>query len=305
MCVVTKIYYTHLVYGELMIIAVTGYKGRLGSQLIHLGCVPLECNVTSNADVKTAVDLVKPDVIINCAAKTDVDACESTKGYKEALAVNFRGATNIQDVFDGHLIQISTDYVFNCLGGPYYEDFIKLDPINSYGFSKFGAEAGLTPTFSLGGSVTIVRTTGLYGGVSGKQDFVYKIIKSLTRKESIKVTNELYGNQTYIPHLAEALVKLASINKERDIVHVASEEVVNRYDFALMIANTFGLDSSFVVPCTNDEVGWKAKRPTLGGLYTEKASRYGLPIYSISDGLKDLKENGLKYYEIRNHSSIL
>ena len=144
-----------------MIIAVTGYKGRLGSQLVKLGCIPLECNVTSGADIKRAIDKSKPDVIINCAAKTNVDACESNKGYKEALAVNFRGATNIQDVFSGHLIQISTDYVFNCLDGPYHEDFIKLDPINSYAFSKFGAEAGLMPNYSMSGDVTIVRTTGL------------------------------------------------------------------------------------------------------------------------------------------------
>lgn len=276
-----------------MKICVTGFKGRLGSQLIHSGCFPLECNVTSGMEIRKAIEKEKPDVIINCAAITDVDKCEDMVFYrKEVLPVNFRGATNIRDVFDGMLIQISTDYVFDCTEGPYNENYKDLKPFNNYGFSKFGAEAGLCPWIKSREQTFIVRTTGLYGGVSGKNDFVSTVLLYLRRKEPIKVTSQLYGNQTYIPHLAEALIKLAGVEeKGQHILHIASEEVITRYEFAMRIAEKFELDSSCIIPCMNKDVpGWIAERPTLGGLKVDKAKRYGLPIYTINQGLDELKK---------------
>ena len=283
-----------------MIIGVTGFRGRLGSELVKLGCKPLDCDVVSGADIKRAIDVVNPDVIINCAAKTNVDKCETAEGYDEARVVNFRGATNIRDVFPGYLIHISTDYVFDCKEGPYSEDYDELNPINNYGFSKFGAEAGLISPFSFERTM-VVRTTGLYGGSSGKADFVSAIVKALTRKEEIKVTDELYGNQTYIPHLAEALIQLTKIRnpvKLLDKVHIGSTDVITRYEFALMIADKFELDKDLIIPCSNKEVpGWIAKRPTYGGLLTKKAAHMNLSLYTIQEGLNELKNTGWRYYE--------
>jgi dTDP-4-dehydrorhamnose reductase len=290
-----------------MKIAVTGQNGRLGSELVKHGCIPMGGDITSQFGIEISLKDLNPDVIINCAAKTNVDGCETDEGYKEALAVNYRGAVNLREVFHGYLIHISTDYVFDCKHGPYSEEDFNLHPVNSYGYSKFGAEAGLHmfPEYK----TVVVRTTGLYGGFSGKSDFVSNVVKSLTRKEPIKVTDELYGNQTYIPHLAEALIKLAGYNdteKSFEVIHIGSQEVVSRYQFALMVANIFELDKTLIIPCKNDDVpSWVAKRPTKGGLINTNAIKYGLPIYSIYNGLRDLKEKGLKYYEIRDSHSVL
>lgn len=272
-------------------VAVTGYSGRLGFELARLGCVPFKANITSKIEIEKEINRLQPDVIINCAAKTKVDECETKKGFDDALAINFRGATNIQDVFSGLLIQMSTDYVFDCTKGPYDEKYKELSPINDYGFSKFGAEAGLKSWVFDTQNIVIVRTTGLYGGSAGSFDFASTLISTLEEGKTIKVTNELHGNQTYVPHLAEALMKLTTFDFSKsnvEIIHIASEEVVTRFSFALMIADVFNLDKNLIVPCKNKDVpGWTAKRPTLGGLKVDKAKKMGLPIYSIADGLKE------------------
>src|SRR5512139_2847081 len=123
-----------------MIIAVTGHKGRLGSELVRLGCTPLDCDITEYQSIELALHLVKPDVVINCAAYTNVDACENSDEYLDALKVNTWGVEHLRDVFDGRLIHISSDYIFKGYSGPYDEKSLEFDPVNSYGYSKVGAE---------------------------------------------------------------------------------------------------------------------------------------------------------------------
>ena len=271
-----------------MNIAVTGYKGRLGSELVKLGCIPLECNITNMEEIENALLATNPDVVINCAAYTHVDACEDDIEYEKALKVNTFGVNHLREAFSGRLIHISTDYIFKGLAGPYDEKYIEFDPVNSYGFSKVGAEVVLNSFDKQ--DTCIVRTTGLYGGCSGKHDFAKLIVSSLKEGKELKVSNTLRGNQTYIPHLAEALLWCANSKQIPDVLHIGSKEVVSRYDFAVMIANVFGYDPKLLIPVDNREIEeWTARRPRRAGLKVKLAQKIGVPIYTILQGLQDYK----------------
>jgi len=279
-----------------MKIVVTGHKGRLGSELIKAGCTPFGADITKRESIETALNKTQPDVIINCAAFTDVDACEEDAYYKQAFAVNTFGVNKLRDEFDGLLIHMSTDYVFNGKRGPYSEGYRKYDPVNDYGLTKIAGEAVLQTHWKK--NTVIVRTTGLYGGSSGKQDF-FQLLKSYLSDAppdavKIEITKKLKGNQTYVPHLVEALMVMADHYNRRyaghypKIVNIASEDVISRYEFALKMAFVFDWDVNLIKP-VNNIPNWDAKRPTKGGLKTELAVKLGLPIYTISEGLEALK----------------
>ena len=281
-----------------MKIAVTGYTGRLGSELVKAGCVPLDCDITNEDAVADNVVNLNPDVVINCASYTDVDSCESHPiGQHRALLTNFYGAERLRSNFGGLLIHLSTDYVFSGKNGPYKEtDRKKEIPINFYGWSKLGAEIVLQ-THSNQNTI-IVRTTGLYGSSYKRDDFVSFLLNQLTTttEGTIAIAKNVVGNQTYVPHLVTALMELCrrydanemQNNMFHKIIHIASSDIVNRYEFALMIANVFGHDPRRIVPTTK-KFG-VADRPSKSGLKVDLAKKLGLPIYTILDGLQDLKE---------------
>jgi len=281
-----------------MNIAVTGYKGRLGSELIRRGCTPMDVDIRNRYDVFAAIKQINPDVIVNCAAYTDVNDCESAEGYIEGLRVNYFGAKNLRESFDGLLVHLSTDYIWNGKNGPYSEDYPldKYSPINAYGETKHGAEIMLgtfpeKPT-------CIVRTTCLYETHICK-DFVSKTLQNL-KDGRFEASVNLSGNPTYVPHLAEALLQL--INKWEvnfpsgityniipNIIHLAGRESLTRYDFALMIASIFGYDKEMVIP--SKKKFWVGNRPKRGGFKVALAEKLGLPIYSVIEGLEQYKKD--------------
>jgi len=277
-------------------IAVTGPNGRLGSQLVLMGCTPLECDITKLYDIDLALVMTKPDVVINCAAFTDVDACETTDGWKKAIEVNMRGVENLRNSFTGRLIHISTDYVFDGNSGPYAENgIVKQACVNQYGSSKLGGEFTLLYPLHTERESMIVRTTGLFGGFGHKHDLVDTIIDTINSGREMSITKELYGNQTYVPFLAEALLKLCTQEWKHKVINVASSDVMSRYDFALMVASVYGLNKEVLHYCNNKDIKeWKADRPSKGGLKTGLAKRLRLPIYNVLDGLKAYRNDTRK-----------
>lgn len=277
-----------------MNIGVTGPNGRLGSELVdRWECTPI---YTRLSDLKPE-EVSDFDVIINCAAYTYVDLCETDDGQKKATKSNLWGVENLRTVFNGYLIHLSTDYVFDCLKGPYDEKVVRFSPVNMYGWTKWTGEIILlnpSPE-NENKKTTIVRTTGLYGGTSRHSSFASMIIEALKENKNISVTAELLGNQTYIPHLAEGIIKMIKANLNFPIIHIASSDIISRYEFALMIANIFGLDRSRLNPCQNSDIpGWIAMRPSRGGLKTSLAKKNHIPIYSVLDGLKAYRDDTRK-----------
>jgi len=265
------------------IIAVTGYEGRLGSEFIKLGCVPLECNLFFGKQIKEAIEAVNPDVIIHCGAVTDVDGCEDYF-FQDAMKVNIRGTQFVRNFFDGQVIHMSTDYIFDGRNGPYSEED-KPCPISHYGWTKNASEEVIRE-FNFPRDI-IVRTTILYGG--NKPDFVTKILDQLKEGKEVTVTTSLIGNPTYVPHLAEAIMKLIEFQKPPRIVNISGTDCISRYKFATMIAETFGYPEEQLV-ATGKHMNEMAKRPPKAGLKLHLARALGLPLYSAEEGLKAYKE---------------
>lgn len=279
-----------------MKIAVTGYKGRLGSWLANQsGCTPLKCDVTKPDEIERELTKVAPDVVINCAAWTEVDEAENRQNYDEVMAINLRGPANVRRAMKENalLIQISTGFVFDGKSGPYDEEALP-GPVNLYGWSKFGGEAAAAirqPTI-------IVRVLDLFGP-NGKSDFVRQVRDVLELGDEIELPNRLLGNPTYIPHLCEALMQIArwganynladrGLADKPDVLHVAGDLTLSRFQWGQAIAETFGYDPGFIVPTS--EVHGLAPRPLRGGLKVSLAKTLGLPVYSPLDGLADLKK---------------
>ena len=168
-----------------MRIAVTGPRGRLASHLIaHCGCVPIESDVQLFSDLSIELQQIEPDVVINCAAYTDVDKAEDEK--EEALLTNVRGPGNVSLAFRGYAVHISTSYVFDGRSSKSYAEGIEPSPINTYGWTKWGGEVGF---LSGRDDRLIIRTVSLYG--PGGNDFVGGIQSALAKSEPIILPNNL------------------------------------------------------------------------------------------------------------------
>jgi dTDP-4-dehydrorhamnose reductase len=270
-------------------IAVNGVNGRLGSTLMKLypGCYPLHADITKVAEVQEELKRVNPDVLIHCAAYTDVDGCETN--HDKAYQVNMVGVRNIRQNFDGRMILLSTDYVFNGKKGNYTEKD-NTDPINFYGLCKYGAE-GLIYLYDHPDD-TIVRTNVLYGshnkpnGLESKPDFVRRIVEQFSGVENIPVTHRLSGSPTHVEHLSTALMDLATrLLPMPKIINIAGTNILTRYEFALMIADVFGFDRQRLIPVTTPHKAI-APRPPKCGLNVSLALEYQLPLWSAHEGVE-------------------
>lgn len=278
-----------------MKIAVTGHKGRLGSWLVEqAGCVALKCDITKPDEIQREMERASPDVVVNCAAWTEVDDAENRENYDEVMAINLRGPANVRRAFDGLLIQISTGFVFSGRNGPYDEEALP-EPVNLYGWSKFGGESAA----QIRKPTVIVRVLDLFGPTrNGKTDFVRQVRDALELGVEKELPDKLFGSPTYIPHLSEALMEIATRwgywkmapagYEPPGIIHVTGNLTLSRFDWGRKIAEGFGYNPELIQP-TSEIVGL-APRPLRGGLNVGLAKSIGLPIYSPLDGLADLRK---------------
>jgi dTDP-4-dehydrorhamnose reductase len=264
-----------------MTVFVTGHLGRLGHHLVLKGYKPLPCDVTDLASVKVAIrenDVSEKDTVIHCAAITDVDACEGSL-YSEAIEVNIQGTRNVRTAFRGQMVYISTDYIFDGRDGPYNEE-AEPNPICHYGQTKlYGEEEMLEADYERD---VIVRTTVLYGGC--KPDFVSSILKKLKTNDMFKVTGQLLGSPTYVPHLAEGIKRLVMLKSPPKIVNIVGKDVITRWVFACKIAKEFGYPIHNVLLTMDGNTG-SAPRPRLAGLKVNLARALEIPVYSVQEGL--------------------
>lgn len=262
-------------------IGVTGPRGRLGKTLLRdFECHALECDILDRESIRKAIDFVKPDVIIHTAALTDVDFCEAHPDL--AMKINYWGTANLCREFDGRIIYISTDYVFDGTQGPYLEKAIPF-PINEYGKSKFGGEKVIE---SLANPIsTIIRTTILYGSPT-KTDFVQKILLELIAERFISVP-ELWGNPTHVSHLALAIFDIIERKGHLPVINISGTDLLSRGEFADRIANTFGEDRYKI--SRNTYTG-KTPRPIHAGFILDKAKKLGIQLFSAQEGLDLMKK---------------
>jgi dTDP-4-dehydrorhamnose reductase len=266
-----------------MNVGVLGPRGRLGRWLVKAGAEPVECDVTDYKSIVEALEGKRFDVLYNCAAYTKVDEAELPENKEKVIWTNFKSLIFIQAALapKTHMVHMSTDYVFGGKRGPYSEKrgFVASDvPANYYGLSKQAAEASLKDW----PGVTIVRTTGLFG--SGDPDFVTSVVSHYDQGNTMLVADNLWGNQTYIPYLANQLLQLATMDYKPPLVHLASNDVMTRYEFARMIAQHLGKSDQLLQPAHSEFI-WNVPRLTHGGLLVDLSRKLGFLQYSIEDGL--------------------
>lgn len=264
-------------------ILVFGERGRLGRELVARGCVPSHADVTVLPSVQFAIEQTAPDVVIYAAGVTDVDGCQGEL-FHRAFDVNYYGVRRVRRVFDGLLVYISTDYVFDGKRGPYNER-AKPRPLGVYGYTKYAGERVVLTSDKPG---IVVRTTRLYGALDGRDHVQRYYLPRLQRGEEIYASSTLRGNPTYIPHFVDGLWDLLELEEPPNIVHIVGTDWLSREEFATMVANVFGYSPSLVVLDDTEPPYW---RPRKAGLKALRAKRLGIRLYSALEGLRCLKKN--------------
>jgi len=265
----------------IMKILITGCNGQLGSELkkilasdvSELGPIPsvfdraeLDCidvqelDITDLTETLSYVDKSMPDLIINCAAYTNVDGCESHQD--DAFKVNALGPRNLAVAAEragAKFIHISTDYVFPGDGTVPYREYDLPQPKSAYGITKLAGEKYVQ---SFCTRWFIVRTAWLYG-YNGK-NFVKTIMRAAREKGRLKVVNDQRGNPTNAADLAYHLLKIAA-TEEYGIYHCTGNGECSWFDFASKIVEYAGINAA-VEPGTSDEYPSPTKRPAYSAL---------------------------------------
>lgn len=239
-------------------------------------------DITDRTTLKKVVMPKMPTAIVNAAAMTNVDACESDKRLAWTLNVTLvENLIRVARVSDAHLIHFSTDYVFDGEKGPYTESDIP-SPISYYGKSKLAGENALAIA---GIDSTVIRTNVVYGPYGQRPDFVRWVLEAFDEQRPIKVVTDQYSNPTYVDDLAEAVVRVIE-RKRTGLYHVGGADYLSRYEFAVKIAELFKVDPSLVEPITTESLKQAARRPRRGGLVTLKAeSDLRMKFRGIESGL--------------------
>lgn len=270
-----------------MKIIVAGHQGTVGQELIKRGCEPLDCDVSNREETYQVVSEANPDVIINCAAMTDVKWCEEFPSA--ALNVNGRGAGSLALSFKGILIQLSTDHVFNGKRGNYSEKD-KTDPVNIYGSTKLAGE--ILAGYGMCKSV-IVRTSKLFTAKMLEKD-----IELLRSGENRIFTDLITRSFMYVPHFVDALLDaFIQRDMEMEIIHIAGTQIMSYADFWSEVAKIFGFNQAQILYRTS-ELKDEAPRPFKGGLNISKAKKLGIPLRSAQDGIAEIWRD---YYEPLEH----
>lgn len=249
-------------------------------------------------DVKWMKDFViknRPDVIINCAAMTNVDACEDDK--EMAMQMNAKLPETLAlaaKKIDAHLITFSTDYIFNGENGPYSELAIA-EPINYYGKSKLAGENLAKVNCD---KLTIIRTNVVYGQSNyGKNDFIRWILAKLKLGHSLNIITGQYCNPTLSDDIAWAVLRIVETGTT-GVLNVSGKDWLNRYEIGVSVAESFGYDPKNIKPIDPSEFKQKAKRPEKGGLIVTSAEALlGVKFSSLKEGLTTLNFQ-LNEYEL-------
>jgi dTDP-4-dehydrorhamnose reductase len=244
----------------------------------------LQLDITDRQAVFEKIRSVRPDVVINASAYTQVDRAEEEPDL--CFAVNAEGVGYLAQACKAGgalLVHVSTDYVFDGKKGNYREED-NPNPLGVYARSKWLGEQRVK---EVGGEFLIARTAVLYGmGVRIGPNFPLWVVHSLRNGQTIRVVDDQIGNPTFADDLAAALKTLVE-RGARGLYHVAGPEPISRYDFAMEIAHTFGLNDTKIQRIKTEELQQKAPRPLDASLDVSKLWRdYGLRLRGVKEQLR-------------------
>jgi dTDP-4-dehydrorhamnose reductase len=275
---------------KILIIGARGMLGRDLQPILSLrheviGIDLHDLDITRPGQTQETLDSLRPDVVINLAAITDVDGCESQK--ERAFAVNAQGALHVARgcaASGARLIHLSTDYVFDGTSPVPHTEEAQPRPLNVYGESKLLGERGVQEA---GGHSLILRTAWLYGR-QGK-NFVDTILRLSSQQDEIRVVNDQRGSPTYTRDLGRAIELLLG-REEKGILHVTNSGSCTWFEFAgKILAMKSPADHPVrLLPISSAELGRPAKRPANSVLDCSKFERIaGWKMRSWEESLRE------------------
>lgn len=284
-----------------MKILITGANGLLGQKLVYKlkdksdvlliatargenrllqqdGYVYQEMDITNATQVKEVLSLHKPDVVINTAAMTNVDACETDRQNcwaMNVLAVRYQvdtlQALMEQDAaYRPQYIHLSTDFIFDGTHGPLDETAVP-NPLSYYAESKLAAE-GIVQTSSL--HWAMARTVLVYGIVDNmsRSNIVLWVKGSLEQGKTIHVVDDQFRTPTLAEDLADGCILIAE-KKAQGIFNISGPDFYSILELAHTVADYYGLDKQLIKPSKSADIKQAAKRPPITGFIIDKARK--------------------------------
>jgi dTDP-4-dehydrorhamnose reductase len=270
-------------------IYITGNKGQLGSYLTRVasethevtGADLPEWDITKTEQVEAAIADASPDLVLHCAAFTNVDGAAQQPDL--AYKANGLGTQNVALACASAgipMLYVSSNEVFDGTGTEPYREFDNTHPINAYGYSKL---AGEWFTQRLLSRFYIVRTSWLTA--SGGRNFVHRIQQLADSEVPLRVVTDEVASPTFVPDLATAMLKLIETD-HYGIYHFANEGYCSRYDFAKTILNLSGRSHIPVEPITLADYKRPSTPPKFSPLVNLCGAAIGITLPTWQDALK-------------------
>jgi dTDP-4-dehydrorhamnose reductase len=273
---------------------ITGANGQLGRCLQgtldakgvdFVALAHTDLDITNIALLKECLSSIKPDVVVNAAAYTNVEQAEIDSDA--AIKINQSGAANVaiaSKSVRAKLVHYSTDYVFAGNGNSPWKVNDLTEPLSIYGKSKLAGEVEILkeyPEKSL-----IIRTAWLYSPY-GKNFYKTMLTKALNGDESVRVVNDQQGQPTNAFDLAELTVNAVTKNVASGVFHGTNAESCSWFEFAKYIFEIAGADTARVIPVQSSEFAHKVQRPKYSVLDNQKWSEFGiLPLGPWKDSVQ-------------------
>jgi len=279
-------------------ILVAGADGLLGRDLVEVALSsghevralgPTDLDVTDADRVRNRIALDRPDVVINCAARSDVDWAEEDPAGAEW--VNAIGAANLAEsaaATDARVLYLSSGYVFDGTKDTPYLESDPPAPLSAFGRSKLKGEEA---TLFANPRAYVVRTSWLFG--RGKSNFAEMMLRSGEIGGQVLVAHDQVGSPTWTRHLAVGLVRLLDTDRF-GIHHMAAAGYCSRYDFARELFDRAGIEV-VTLSATTEMLGQKASRPAFSALESEYETAIELPAWQegLAGYLASLDASGI------------
>ena len=246
-------------------------------------------DITDTGEADRVISRHRPDVIMNTAAMTNVDACENEK--EKCLKLNVEAVANLVKICEklsARLIHLSTDFIFDGEKGPYREED-EANPLSFYGSSKYEAEKILQQSKI---DWTILRTIIIYGIVDNmsRSNVVLWAKDALEKGQSINVVDDQFRSPTLAEDLADACIS-AAMKGATGIYHVSGREIMSILELVHKIADFYGLDKSLISPVKSSSLNQPAKRPPYTGFIIDKAIKdLDFKPHTLEEGLTILTQ---------------
>ncbi len=290
-----------------MKVLITGSNGLLGQKLIDYykiqsehqliatakgnnrygnsdGFIYQSLDITKREDVLDVIGKYLPDVVINTAAMTNVDACESEKELCDSLNIeSVRYLVAACNANNAHLVHLSTDFIFEGTHGP-IDELEKPNPISYYGLSKLKAEEFIQAESK---SWAIARTVLVYGIVSdmSRSNIVLWAKGALESGKPINVVSDQFRTPTLAEDLAIGCALIAA-QKASGIYNISGRDFMSVFDLVYRVANFWKLDKNLLNISTSEGIKQPAKRPPITGFRLDKAIKdLGYNPRSFEEGL--------------------